>query len=238
MSVYYNLEDSIEFKVSVIYATTKEYEAARVSALIEELPQESELQPLHYTALAAARNAYDGLTQEAQALVQNEEKLSALEESYDAKYEVIADMSEIGWFGVHSTWNANNELSFSSGNDPEYGDYLAVNYTKCTCSGSAHEQMAIQYTIPDLATKLEGVENVYFYFYNGGSADGRMLTDFGGTMKTNYCMLPAGEWTLVTVSAEDFAAGSYFGVMSVYYNLEDSIEFKVSMIYASKTENA
>ena len=204
-------------------------ESKLVMGVIATLPEAENLTAFDGQKISAAQAAYDELPEEGKLLVTNVDKLQSLVSAYENTFVVVADMNTTNGFSLHGGYTQSAQCTLSIKNDETYGNYLNAAST----AGIGGEQLAIKYSIPDLSTKLEGCDKVYFYVYNGHTADRTMLCDFGGSLKTNYITLKSQAWTLVEVSVADFISGSYFGIFNAKY--ASSCDYKFSMIYATKT---
>ena len=88
-----------EYRVSMFYATTVEYEADRVISIIDALPESENVTALSY--IFAAEKAYNSLSQAAKELVTNYSKLETLISSYNENYVMLADMSSKTGFAAY-----------------------------------------------------------------------------------------------------------------------------------------
>jgi hypothetical protein len=146
-----------------------------------------------------------------------------LESAYAEKFVVLSDMSSISGFSVHNDGYGNGSCTtLGVGVDETYGNYLSA-----TIATKTHDHLVLKYPKTDLDTKLANFDTVVFYVYNGGAATGRLMANFGGSLKSNVMSLPVGEWTRVEVAKADFINGTYFG----FYGVESNTQYKVSMIY-------
>lgn len=224
-----------EYKVSMFYATTAEYEASGVVAMINALPENGSITALDGANISIAKNAYDSLSQTAKELVTNSNKLETLINSYNQKYVVLTDMSTKEGFTLNTSDFGNGDsVSISIGHDETYNNYLSLNVV----ANVTHPHLDIKYNANNYSAILANSNFVYFYIYNGGNVDRKVIANFGGSTTTNYgnIVLKAGEWTEVKVSKNDFISGTHFGIAYIS-DSKELCEYKVSMIYATKTDS-
>ena len=223
-----------EYKVSMFYATTAEYEAGRVVSIINSLPENERITALDGANITIAKNAYDALSQAAKELVTNSNKLETLINSYNAKYSVLTDMSSKEGFALNtSDFENGDSVSISIGHDVTYNNYLSLNVV----ANVTHAHLDIKYNANNYSSSLENCDFVYFYIYNGGNVNRKVIANFGGSTVTSYgdILLKAGQWTEVKVSKDDFISGTHFGIAYVS-DSKELCEYKVSMIYATKMD--
>lgn len=225
-----------EYKISSIFGTKTTVLADEVISMIDALPTVETLTAFDGQRLSAAKSAYDALSASGKELVTNVEKLQSLIATYENTYVVVSDMNTRDGYSLNANYTHNSQCTLSIQQDEKYGNYLNAAY-KAGVEGilDSYNHLAIKYSIADLAAKLEDCDKVYFYVYNGHTADRTMLANFGGSLNAKYLTLKAGEWTKVEVSVSDFLSGSYFGIINA--DSASSCDYKFSMIYATKGAN-
>ena len=192
------------FRFSAVYgykAVSLDEELARaVIAQIEVLPTLESLTIDDESAVIAAREAFNALTLEQQALVTNADVLTAAE----AKIAELKANRTIwaGW--TKTTVSANpfggDNANQSTGTDATYGDYIQVSDS----GGSV-------YFYTPWITDRANYEKLGVYVYNCGTSDvSGYYNDWStGSYNVNFT-LKAGEWTLITFTDHYITCGNNY----------------------------
>lgn len=222
---------SASFKKKVTNVDKLERCEAKLASLsIATLDVNAEITAEGYLKVKSVRAEYDALSENAKTYVNDADKnkLLTIEKQYTDKFAVIFDMSDISGFSVfHDSYGNGDVVSLSNGTDITYGNYLSAKISTKT-----HDHMVIKYLTDGLSATLDSCDKVYFYVYNGNSANMTLLYNFGGTLNADAATLKTGEWTLIEISATDFAKGSYFGILDAGSNAE----YKFGAFYATKID--
>ena len=229
-------EGTHEFKFSAIWAEkdNSAEEAQPIIDMIDALPKVSKLEGYHLAEILEVKAAYEALSEKAKAKVSNYAALTALENSYNEKYLMLYDMSDVSAFSLRSGYlNSSVTLDSKPGTDETYGNVLSA--TSVVTTKNSEHHLVIDYTEPNnLAEQLNGYEKVCFYVYNGYPTSRNLMCRFGGTLNPEYKALDAGAWTKVEVPVSDFIGGMYFGIYGVAAT-EGTHEFKFSAIWAESS---
>ena len=219
-----------EFLFSAIWAESPLKSAQPVIDMIDRLPAIADVEGYHKVQIQEAREAYDALSEVAQLKVTNYATLTALETAYQAKYQMLYDMTSITAFTKNTFYPGSDYVTLTSGEDATYGNVLKATFNS---QSTDNNHLVINYQkASNLAEQLSGYEKVCFYVYNPRNDTRNLMCDFGGGgLNTAYTVLAAKAWTKVEVPVADFISGSFFGVLTVGYQT-GAQEFLFSAIWA------
>ena len=199
--------DYISTNVTLRFTDFVAYGADAVQAMINALPSPEQLTQADREKIVSVRAAYDSLTAESQAIV-DETKLIACEDAFRAMPYTVFDMDDenvLGNFAPHPADGTSLTSYVWTGTvetvDGDDGKMMQVN-VQSTNSGVVY----IGYTVTGL--DLSGYDYVSFKVYNSTATALRFAFITQGWGAKGYeCQLAAEAWTEVCVPVSAFKMG-------------------------------